>query len=67
MKQSRYVLHGVVLQCDGCRQLLYVLFVTQVSMAFVAQISAQEATELYARGASPREVLQHLGVLARAA
>lgn len=67
MKQSRYILHGVVLECAGCRRLQYVLLVQPVQMAYVCSITAQEAIELAARGASPVEVVRSLGIVVRAA
>jgi hypothetical protein len=67
LKQHTVVLHGGVLACEGCRRQQYIVLLGQVGLAYTVDISRQEVVELFARGASPREVLEALGISVRAA
>lgn len=64
---SAVVMHGAALRCDGCQRLFYVLPVMHVRLVYLIDIAPQEAVELAAKGASPFEVLEALGVTLRVA
>lgn len=67
LRQSSVVLHGGVIRCDGCKQLQYIVLLGQIQLCLMVEISATELADLSTRGASPREVLQDLGIPVRAA
>ncbi len=67
LKQHTVALHGGVLTCEGCRRMQYVIVIGQVQLAYMADITRQEVVDLFARGASPHEVFQALGIEVRAA
>lgn len=64
---SVVITHGAVLRCDGCRTHQYALPVLHVGLMFVATITREDALWLTQRGATPSEVLEHLGVIAKGA
>lgn len=65
LKHRGMVLHGGVLSCDTCHRLHYVLVVPQANVALMLELTRQEFRGLFARGASPIQVLQALGLEVR--
>jgi hypothetical protein len=67
LKQHTVVLHGGVLTCEGCRRMQFVVLIGPVHLAYMADITRHEVVELFARGATAREVFETLGIEVRAA
>lgn len=67
LRQTAVVLHGGVIRCEGCKRLQYIVLLGQIQLCLMADITASELADLSTRGASPREVLEYLGIRVRAA
>ncbi len=62
MTETAIITHGGAVRCGrGCKGLLYVVPAFQHGIAFIAEISSNEAHEIRAKGMSLLATLDYLG------